>query len=410
MGRRRRGSAGRSQRAPDAAVSMAQSTSEFNVPLQIHVDHALAHFPTRRKVPCDTASDGPRERPRKPESPRPKEWGAILSGFLEEDYFAAWWKGMMGREPVYVVRPDLVDELSRPFGEGKEVVFDKQGREAEHAFHDVCRKFSPSVIGVWNGRPIRSPLEPGPSLANVHLDADDLHGWSEKHKSQFCGMATAWDEESKRTLRNLRRQAGRLVSSKEYVADVMALRRRATELGLDLVFPLHRRTWAAIGRRVTKRKLAEFGEDVVPFLDRWELSELTTWDIPVPVGPIGGMTNEQSGWFRGKHAKVENAYPGYYDIPRADVHEAVGRLSSPGHVLGPLGRPLEDGRVNTYERVYELWFQELAVRQRFRSCKPPRGWVTALVAAFAAVSKPKGDRIRQLREKYMPALGSLLRP
>ena len=203
--------------------------------------------------------------------------------------------------------------------------------------------------------------------------------------------------------RNLIRQAGRLISSKEFLNERDDLRRIAEGLDLGLVLPLERKLTDVTNPDDgnLRERVEQFQKEKLRFLNRWALMQLTTWDLPVPQGPLEEMPLSTLVTLFGADAVVSNVYPEYFTIPRSDMQQRLGRIRFPGSRAEALGRAIEPGRPDLYERAYEMWFCEFALRQRFPEMGLPRGAVTHLSAAFAETLEVQEERVKEIRKQYL---------
>jgi len=330
-------------------------------------------------------------------------WKEVWPAFLAKPGHQNWWDVHGQAGLLYVIRPDVIRYLAGPLGK-RGPVLSKQEMRIEEEFYHLCKGFRADSVGVMKDKIIPNLLlPPARSLSQVFRDNAtrwELSGWSEQHKATL--RDSELDERSNMVRRNLARQAGRLVSSREFLNERDDLRRAARELELSLVFPLQRQytyvTDADAGN--LKGRMAQFSEKKQRFFCAWELMQLATWDLPVPQGPLAEMPIGALRTFFGNDAIVSNVNPEHLTIPHSDQQESLGGIRFPGSKVEPLGRAIEPKRPDLFERVYEMWFCEFALRQRFENMALPRGAVTHLSFAFALVFEIQEERVKEIRKQY----------
>lgn len=200
--------------------------------------------------------------------------------------------------------------------------------------------------------------------------------------------------------------AGRLVSSPKFAGERDELRRLARRLDLGIVFPLQReatdfdvtddggRTPQEIGQAMErlsaeKRRLFE----------KWFLSQLVTWDLPVPLGDPPEMPAQLFVRMYGPNAMIGNVRLAHSPVRREDEHDAVGRISVPG---SDLERPerASPGSDTPHGHAYRFWLQETAVRQRFDG-RLPYGVAERLLNGLHAAYGVTASHVRRIRTLYL---------
>src|SRR5262249_39924817 len=158
--------------------------------------------------------------------------------------------------------------------------------------------------------------------------------------------------------------------------------------------------------------VAQFINDLGAFLRKWQLMQLSTWDLPVPQGPLNSVTLALAAHLLGPDQLV-NTVPTYYDIPsgtdvRSDIRsmqreDARSAVIDPAHPVSDIGP--RDGHGSSWENAFRLWLIEETVQQRYGR---PRGLVPRLISAFATMLDCSAERIEQLRKLYKPFLSAAL--
>src|SRR5262249_48658678 len=116
----------------------------------------------------------------------------------------------------------------------------------------------------------------------------------------------------------------------------------------------------------------QFLDEAGAFLRKWQLSELVTWDLPLPQGPLSEIPLGVAAQLLGPD-HVAFTHPSYYDIPsgtdlRGQVRDQQARVACDAgigkdHPLTDIGP--RDGRPSGYEAAFRLWLVEHAARQRY---------------------------------------------
>jgi len=339
---------------------------------------------------------------------RGRSWDEEWATFLAKPRHQEWWDFHGKAGCLYVTLPDVSRCLAEPFGKHDAVLSERDMR-IEVEFFDLCKSFRGDIVGVWGGANIPHPLlGQKSSLSRMCRDNPamfELEGWPEKHKAVL--RSGELDKRSDIVRRNLVRHAGRLACCKDYLDDRDRLRLLARELDLGLSFPLTRavtnlapRDPDDIGGGNLEERLRRFADEKRSFLNRWTLMQLTTWDLPVPQGPLEEMPTGVLATLFGRDTVVSSTYPEHFTIPRSDQQENLGRIRFPGSKVEALGRAIEPERPDLYERAYDMWFCEFALRQRFEDMALPRGAVTHLSSSFAHVFEIQEEHVKEIRKLY----------
>ena len=144
----------------------------------------------------------------------------------------------------------------------------------------------------------------------------------------------------------------------------------------------------------------QFHREKVGFIDRWWLSELTTWELPVPQGALAEVPVALLSLLFGDKAVISNLVPAHFAVRQDDEHDAVGRIRSTETQLSRPDRAAISGASDKYERAYRFWFQEMAVRQRFTDGVLPYGGAERLVSGLQKAFVVKEDQVRRIRSLY----------
>src|ERR1017187_4868931 len=95
------------------------------------------------------------------------DWRKLWMGFLKAH--PGWYSSMNEEHGVYLIPEPIIKELAAPqrSHRASAALLNKTEADTERAFHEMCNKFSPYMIGVWQGSPLifplLAPLWPGPA-------------------------------------------------------------------------------------------------------------------------------------------------------------------------------------------------------------------------------------------------------
>jgi hypothetical protein len=149
---------------------------------------------------------------------------------------------------------------------------------------------------------------------------------------------------------------------------------------------------------------ATFLEAATAFMRRWQLAGLSTWDLPLPQGPLEALPLEAARHFCGPQ-QSESVFPGYYDIPSTrDLRRERRQVQAQQAEAADLGLefPLTDISARAddsskWENVFRFWLIESTALRRYAGRSR---LVTRLIEAFAGIAECGLDRIKQIRRVY----------
>jgi hypothetical protein len=169
--------------------------------------------------------------------------------------------------------------------------------------------------------------------------------------------------------------------------------------------------------RKLPKKTIQFLEDATGFMRRWQLSQFTTWDLPLIDGVLENVPLGLARAVRGPDQPV-TVYPSYYNVPtsvdiRAKIREqqegAARRAGLP--MDHPIGIIIARGEtVSSYENALRLWVIESSVIRRYGRS---RGLADRLIPTFAELlgdpersekEIPSESNIARIRRIYAPSL------
>jgi hypothetical protein len=354
-----------------------------------------------------------------------REWSACWETFLAAH--AAWWSPLEGGGPVYTLPEEVVDALSE-FDEvrdgrhrARKRVLSEDEAEAEHAFRSACEGFAPDVVGVWGGRPVHYPPFARPVRPPVSPDLLKQMQWDQSLRPGAVGPAL---EAAARELDRMRHQqlgyAGALTLNEDcqdYRTERAALKQRWEALPVPLPWPLRANTHdqepraAEPGGGQAQKlpdEVSRFLDDLGQFLRKWQLTQLASWDLPLPQGPLQGLSLATARHLLGP-GQLATTLPSYFDVP-SDVDLRKRTRDQQRFAAGQAGvearHPVTNlsargGRASSPETAFRMWLVERTSRARYGS---RRGLVARLASAFAAMFDISSERVHELRKTYTSRL------
>lgn len=343
-----------------------------------------------------------------------RRWADGLTAFLAEH--PTWQGRLSAGPPVYLLPEQVAVALNQAATSGQTAV---AGRTvippacvgAELQFRQTCQRFSPGIIGVWEARPVDFPLLAAES-ARPPLSVENLNrmqGAAGHHPRSLQLQADALERRLALTRRQLLGYAGLLAFDPGYRAERAALRNRWEQSGWRASFPLR---GGALRTTLPDTPLREplggaaqaFLADLLRFLEKWQLAELVSWDLPLPQGNVTDIPLSLAARLVGE-AHLIDCTPTYLNPPsevelRAQLQsrqvqqaETAG-IAQPHPVAAILGRGESP---SGHELALRMWLVEHAVRSRYGSA---RGLVARLLPALAGEFGVSEDRVRQVRRLY----------
>jgi hypothetical protein len=161
---------------------------------------------------------------------------------------------------------------------------------------------------------------------------------------------------------------------------------------------LHRHPQAA-GLSAPSAPAAAFADDTRAFLDHWGLSELATWDLPVPQGPLVPSPLPPGAPGLPAHG-VHIVLPLHYPVPGnddllqqiLDCQRQFARMQALDESLAGLPHS------KAYGGMLHVIHVERVARTRLGGGAAPRGFVDRLEKAIAAVLGGSVEQVRKLRK------------
>ncbi|MBA4192662.1 MAG: hypothetical protein C0467_32245 [Planctomycetaceae bacterium] len=317
--------------------------------------------------------------------PSPIQWTTqALNAFWTAH--ADWARSLPENQPHYAIPAAAIQgpQLQRVFGEKLEI---------EREFTRLCD--ANGIVGVWGTRTVayhhltRQPLQ----LDSTLLAA---YGWTAQQGAAIQTAAGQSDIAHDRLLGVV----GWLLTEPVFLNDVAQLQAEYEALPACTRpnFPLGR-VVCLDGSDLSEAEFpaatAAFAVNLRQFLDRWGLTQLATWDLPNPQGPLlpNLLPEGPARPAYGIHIFVPLHYPlqGDDDLlgrVREFQQQQAAELGLPPGVAGIAHHAL-------YAQMFRLIHLDRAVRGRFQD-RGPRGIVSALEAAAAPYLGRGGDSVHRL--------------
>ena len=151
--------------------------------------------------------------------------------------------------------------------------------------------------------------------------------------------------------------------------------------------------------------IAQFARDLKEFLDRWELMQLATWDLPCPQGPL--LTNPLPQGSpaipsQGIHIILPTSYPlqGDDDLLR-EIRRQQQQLAKEKN-LDPSMAGL--AHFAAYGEILHVLHLEQIIVQRYGQGNRPKAFMTRVEEAIAAALDCGVDKIKKLRKAISSCL------
>jgi hypothetical protein len=318
----------------------------------------------------------------------------------------AWVMATARNDTIYCLPEPAINALARGDAAGR-VFLDGSQAAAEREFTAVCAEFH--AIGTQAGWFVTNT----PLNARARSDglADLLRWAAGTPKFEWAARAgAAIDSAQKKSsdaADRVKGYTGWLLTEPAFLDDVKRLRALWGELpeGLRPGFPLNRPSAAGrhpadprIDARQSGSPAQTVGEALVRLLDRWGLTHLATWDLPVPQGPLMPNLLAPSAPAQprtGVHLFVPPFYPipGTDDLP-AQIFQIQQQAARD---LGVDGSAVGLPRHEAYAHVLDVLHLERSILARFPG-RPPRGLVDRIVRAAVDHLGMQEDRVRKYRK------------
>src|SRR5262245_1452419 len=211
------------------------------------------------------------------------------------------WQIIVSRdEPVYCLPDEVIRSLFQlkvgrgPRAPKRPAVITLEEATAEKAFRECCQGFSDSVVGVWQGQPVRYGLLGDHGVPDLSEDDIRAMGWDRYLQPGAVPAALrAVGVKADGVRHQMVAYAGRLTFHKAYREEVKARRRRWDALEVKPPWPLVASTgdqqpipvvpgWVCSSYQQLPPSTGQFLDEATKFLRRWQLASLASWDLPLP--------------------------------------------------------------------------------------------------------------------------------
>lgn len=273
---------------------------------------------------------------------------------------------------------------------------------AEADLAELCERHD--AIGWTANGPLQYPLLRDPTPLPT---ADEMkwfldHGWTQETIDSGC----QFDAPYQHLLRRWRSAPGRLISRHDFLLERDGLRTAWLALptakcpALPLQRPLRRFRLDAefLGERLSGAE-ESFWKSFDDFCDRWQLLEMTTWDLPAPDGPQWPRLTP--GPFLS--AGVQLQTPWHFPVQESD---GVGKFAMNAHEKASAERQIDDhGSWATYASLLRIAYWQHVLAERYSRQQQVGAFMTHMEPVLAALLGMSVDRVQKLR-KTLAALQS----
>ncbi|MCA9092665.1 MAG: hypothetical protein KDA68_04210 [Planctomycetaceae bacterium] len=267
---------------------------------------------------------------------------------------------------------------------------------AERDYFEICRVHH--AITWQNGLPLISPLmascvdrQQCAGSIDAMQELGRSIGWTNRQVEAVSTLMSHGDDARERT----QSIAGRWICHPEYRTQLASLRQQWIQLSYNErpLFPLQRASppenRALHTDLFRSPELDEFVHQLIAFLDRWQLMQLTTWEIAEPQGiqmiaPDGVVAGE-----------LRNRNPVAFPL---QVQDGVSNEYVSFHEHLARGRGIDDlSRFDTYRQIWRIDFLENLLHRRYDSTNQVRGFQTKVQGFIAEYIELHVDRIKKYR-------------
>lgn len=303
--------------------------------------------------------------------------------------YPEWARRFESDEPVYALPLPAIECLARSARANQQPPFDGPTADAERVYTRLCE--ANGVVGFRGTVPIAFPL-----LVTARTELSPLAGafdWSPTQLAAVRGLLERGDE----TRRRLRGVIGWLLTEPAFMAQVAEVRHLFETLpsAHRPRFPLGR--VLAVSNHTPEASLGAFNSALARLLDRWGLTQLASWELPAPQGPLLPDYLPAGAPARPAHG-VWVYVPVHYPL-RGDDELQQRVVEYQRQQVAALGiDPSFAGNTHheTYDRVFRLLHLERAMRSRFPTA--PVGLVGRIETAATEVLGLSIERVQRLRK------------
>ncbi len=308
-----------------------------------------------------------------------------LTDFLNAH--AGWAAGFATAVPKYAIPEVALDQLSISLSEHTPALFSIEAVAVERTFTRLCNKLR--AVGIWGTNVVTFSLLDPPSTEASSAFVQSL-GWTPAQIAATTGLVNRADSANTRRIGAM----GWLMTEPSFHRELDDLREEWATLPDFLKCRPLTRTLISTSADATSNG---FEKRLVSLLDRWGLIELTTWDLPLPQGPLvpnSVPSTSQAQPVHGVHIFVPIHYPiqGDEDLIKRVREIQRAHTSDLGIDSGFAGIDHHAA----YAQMFRMSHLERAIASRFRDHRP-RGFVGHVERAAVNVLRVKSDRVKRLR-------------
>lgn len=294
-----------------------------------------------------------------------------------------------GDQPIYVLPARLLDAV-RPFAKSWGIDWDVEQQLTNMAAE---RRH----VGYWH-----HPIPCEYALFPVDLPPEDDERWRQATEATAPPHAVQ------------RRVVGTLWTIPEYHADLAQLRsllQETPDFHSEVVFPLHQHPLLLTRSHVTdiaRKAAAQFVDALRRFLNRWQLSQFLTWDLPFPqvAGPDFAPANSLASDHSVVTFRIPTTIPDTREAKAAlleQIHRQIQARSEENQTPFAL---LNAGSNRAKEGEFWVAWLELILRSRLGNRTRPPGYETQAQNALANTLGVTEDEIRKRQKAIRKALKS----
>jgi hypothetical protein len=234
-----------------------------------------------------------------------------------------------------------------------------------------------------------------PKIRNEQADEFLKRGW-ERGNIKWCNANPLPHE---RLLRRWTAAAGRLLSRNDFLAERDAVRTRWLRIPLSESPHLPLQPPLQVPRGIDRNEwrlslvLADqqqFWHEFRLFCDRWQISEMTTWDLPLPQGPRwSGLTLGA-----GTEGKVELHTPWHFPFQKSDNQ---GDVVLAMHAEQCRSHGVDDHESwETHEKLLHVAHWQTVCANRYPTEKKVKGFSEKMNYLLAEVLRCSEERAKKL--------------
>lgn len=348
-----------------------------------------------------------------------RPWTEILEDFLSEENNRRWFERHLETGPVYCLPAFLIKAFAAVrsgsirghagSGRGKHLkrpgLLSADDARAEFAFTELCRRTNPDCVGFLDGKPL---------IHGVLGPASSSDAFSDEFIMSFTGSwITGTLEQRRRKLRIadetevprrdrrlILQRAGQLVCHRPFWASFRPIMAAWEALKIKPKFPLSRRLILDQELEKLPQQTEAFQNSLITFLDAWELLEIPSSQLVVPLGPQEVIPARTPLNGLGEIC-IFKVYPMYWPLSKKEGASVVARLGHGGVKKLPGVTTVLREELSLHERAYLMRLAEWSFRRRYGD---KRGYVDRFIIAFSAQYGVGGARVRQIREAYKETL------